>query len=117
MANGLVESVDIYPTLTELAGLDTPDHVQGQSFRKLLDDPSLPGKQAVFPRWKNADSIRTDRYFYTEWRNDAGNVIARMLYDHQNDPSETVNVAESPVYAEAVEELSTQLDKHRDMYY
>jgi arylsulfatase A-like enzyme len=117
MANGLVESVDIYPTLTELAGLDTPGHVQGQSFRKLLNDPSLPGKQAVFPRWKNADSIRTDRYFYTEWRNDAGNVIARMLYDHQNDPSETVNVAEAPVYAEAVEELSTQLDKHRDIYY
>ena len=117
IANGLVESVDIYPTLTELAGLDTPEHVQGESFYKLLNDPALPGKQAVFPRWKNADSIRTDRYYYTEWRNNAGKVIARMLYDHQNDPSETVNLAESPDYAVAVRELSTQLAKHRDTYY
>jgi len=51
MAHGLVESVDIYPTLTELAGLETPDHAHGSSFRAQLDDPGKPGKQAVFPRW------------------------------------------------------------------
>jgi arylsulfatase A-like enzyme len=66
MADGLVESVDIYPTLTELAGPDTPNHTQGGSFRALLEDPKLPGKTAVFPRWKIADSSRTDRYFYAE---------------------------------------------------
>ena len=112
MANGLVESVDIYPTLTELAGLETPDHVQGSSFKALIDDPDSPGKSAVFPRWKSADSIRTDRYFYTEWRNRKGKVMARMLFDHYEDPTETVNIAEDPALAQVVEGLHTQLAAH-----
>jgi arylsulfatase A-like enzyme len=111
-ANGLVESVDIYPTLTELAGLETPGHVQGTSFRKLLDDPASPGKQAVFPRWKSADSIRTDRYFYTEWRNKKREVTARMLFDHYEDPAETVNLANDKAHAEVVKKLHEQLAKH-----
>jgi iduronate 2-sulfatase len=112
MANGLVESVDIYPTLTELAGLDTPDHTQGSSFKALLDDPQTPGKSAVFPRWKSADSIRTDRYFYTEWRNKNSEVIARMLFDHFEDPTETVNLAEDIAHATTVEKLHNQLAAH-----
>ncbi len=111
-ANGLVESVDIYPTLTELAGLDTPDHTQGSSFKALIDDPTSPGKPAVFPRWKNADSIRTDRYFYTEWRNPRREVTARMLFDHHEDPTETVNLAEDPAHAQVVEKLHKQLTAH-----
>ena len=112
LAAGLVESVDIYPTLAELGGLDTPDHVQGKSFRALLADPESPGKMAVFPRWKNADSIRTDQYFYTEWRNDEGEVTANMLFDHHNDPTETINLATDESYAKAVEKLHQQLATH-----
>jgi iduronate 2-sulfatase len=112
MANGLVESVDIYPTLTELAGLDTPDHTQGSSFKALLDDPQKPGKSAVFPRWKSADSIRTDRYFYTEWRNKSSKVIGRMLFDHFKDPTETINLAEDIAHATTVEKLHNQLAAH-----
>lgn len=112
MANGLVESVDIYPTLTELAGLETPEHTQGSSFKSQLEDPGKPGKQAVFPRWKNADSIRTDRYFYTEWRNKKREVIARMLFDHDKDPTETKNLAEDDAYASVVKNLHEQLLAH-----
>ncbi|MDF1851939.1 MAG: sulfatase [Verrucomicrobiales bacterium] len=39
--NALVELVDIYPTLCELAGLPEPDHLAGKSFAALLDDPDL----------------------------------------------------------------------------
>jgi arylsulfatase A-like enzyme len=112
MAEGLVESVDIYPTLTELAGLGTPDHVQGESFAALLDNPELAGKAAVFPRWKNADSIRTDQYFYTEWRNDEGQVAANMLFDHYTDPAETINLVDDKTYAPALKRLSQQLASH-----
>lgn len=112
MASGLVESVDIFPTLTELAGLETPGHTQGSSFKTLIDDPESPGKAAVFPRWKNADSIRTDRYFYTEWRNRKGEVTARMLFDHFEDPTETVNLSEDPAHAQVVERLHSQLTAH-----
>ena len=35
----LVETVDLYPTLCDLAGINSPLHLQGKSFVKLLDDP------------------------------------------------------------------------------
>jgi arylsulfatase A-like enzyme len=110
--SGLVESIDIYPTVVELAGLSNPAHLQGKSLVPMLTNPVGKGKQAVFPRWKNADSIRTDRYFYTEWRNKQGRVTARMLYDHEKDPDETINVAAEAAYAQAVDDLSARLANH-----
>ena len=43
----LVESVDLYPTLAELAGLPAPD-LDGRSFAANLRDPAQPTKEAVF---------------------------------------------------------------------
>jgi arylsulfatase A-like enzyme len=86
--------------------------VQGESFNPLLDDPAAAGKLAVFPRWKNADSIRTDRYFYTEWRDKKRKVTARMLFDHYEDPAETANLAEDITHAQIVEKLHNQLATH-----
>jgi arylsulfatase A-like enzyme len=112
VADGLVESVDIYPTVVELAGLPAPDHLQGDSFMAALEDPGAALKEAVFPRWQNSDSIRTDRHYYTEWRDEQGQVTARMLYDHSIDPGELNNVAEDPAYALVVNELSLALAGH-----
>jgi arylsulfatase A-like enzyme len=108
----LVESVDIYPTITELLSLPPPEHLEGESFRTALTAATAAGKEAVFPRWKNSDSIRTERYYYTEWRNPGGEIIARMLYDHAVDPDERSNVAEEPGYADIVASLSARLRKH-----
>lgn len=54
------------------------------------------------------ESIRTGRWLYTEWRDRDGSLRARMLYDHDDDPGETVNVAESTDRA-VVDALSVQL--------
>jgi len=112
LAHGPVESVDIYPTLVELASLPLPRHLQGSSLKPMLEDTDAAVNQAVFPRWKNADSIRTDRFYYTEWRNKQGKIMARMLYDHQSDPEESNNVAEQPEYETTVKELSLRLAAH-----
>jgi arylsulfatase A-like enzyme len=112
VAQGLVESVDIYPSIVELAGMPLPGHLQGDSFKPMLEDPDIAVKDAVFPRWKTGDSIVTDRYYYTEWRNKQGKVIARMLYDHQNDPQENNNVAEQAEYGIIRSELSSRLATH-----
>lgn len=113
-SNALTEFVDIYPTLSELAGLPLPEHLEGTSCVPLLEDPDRPWKTAAFSRYYSGDSIRTDRYLYTEWhgkwRGDKkGNLYARMLYDHRTDPKENVNIAERPENAALVRRLSSQL--------
>lgn len=111
-ANALVESVDIYPTLVELANLPKPEHMQGKSFVDQLKNPELAGKEAIFLRYQDADSIRTEQYFYTEWRDEADKVIARMLYDHNVDPDELVNISERSKNKELVADLHKQLQEH-----
>lgn len=49
--DALVELVDMYPTLSELAGLELPDHLEGQSFAPLLEDPNIEWKKAVFSQF------------------------------------------------------------------
>ncbi|MEP3210668.1 MAG: sulfatase [Maribacter sp.] len=47
----LVELIDMYPTLTELAGLELPEHLEGQSFAPLLENPKQEWKKAVFSQF------------------------------------------------------------------
>ena len=101
-ANGLVEFIDIYPTLLAVTGTPSPGHLQGRSIVDMLNDPESPGKRAVFPRFRLAENVRTDRYSYSEFRTEDGKLISRMLYDSVNDPDETVNLADEPGHAEDV---------------
>ncbi len=51
--NALVELVDMYPTLCELAGIAQPDHLEGQSFLPLLEAPHQSWKSAAFSQFPN----------------------------------------------------------------
>jgi arylsulfatase A-like enzyme len=111
--------VDIYPTLCELAGLPVPAHLEGLSFKPVLEAPDRPWKSAAFsqyPRPKDGGlmgySMRTDRYRFTRWvqRKDPAKVETIELYDHQTDPQENHNVASEPEHAALIETLGRQLD-------
>ncbi len=115
--SALVEMVDIYPTLSELAGLPLPAHLEGTSMKPLLDAPDRPWKAAAFSQYPRSQkgglmgySMRTDRYRFTVWvdRNDKTKVDATELYDQVTDPQENTNVASDPVNAELVAGLMTQ---------
>jgi iduronate 2-sulfatase len=108
-SEALVEFVDIYPTLCELAGLPMPEHLQGKSFVPLLKNPSKDWKPAVFSRYHGGESVKTDRYLYTQW-NDG----AHMLYDHEKDPDENVSLANNPEYKDVVESMQKLLSEHRN---
>jgi iduronate 2-sulfatase len=111
----LVEFVDIYPTLCDLAGLERPAHLEGTSAAPLLDDPQQPWKPAAFSQYPRGSvmgySMRTDRYRFTAWKNrKTGQVEALELYDHETDPAENENVAGDADKAELVERLMQQLN-------
>jgi arylsulfatase A-like enzyme len=105
----LTEFVDIYPSLCELTGLPIPTKLEGTSFVPLMKDPDRKWKSAAFSRFKNGESIKTDRYRYTEYSDNQGKFIGRMLYDHQIDPGENINVSELPESDRLVQDLSTRL--------
>ena len=104
----LVEFVDLYPSLCDLAGL-TPRNKQlaGKSFKPLLANPKQSGKPAVFSKFGNANSVITERYNYAEFKNGE-----RMLFDLSIDPHENRNIAEVEQNRELVKRLHGLLQEN-----
>lgn len=91
--SNLVESIDMYPTLCELTGLPLPKHLQGTSLVSLINDRNAAWKSAAVGRFQNGDTIRTDAFRFTEYTDKKGKQTSRMLYRHDTDPNENVNIA------------------------
>ena len=83
----IVETLDIFPTLCELTGIDTPPFAQGVSLQPLLENPESEGHDAV-GYFNSASTLRTKTHRLTQ-HND-GFV---ELYDHTQDEGETKNIA------------------------
>lgn len=106
-SRALVETVDLYPTLCELAGLPAPKLPQaldGRSFFRTLKRPGTATKDATFhvyprsPRDKGqilGRAVRTERYRLVEWKAPGGppDSAEFELYDYETDPSENRNLA------------------------
>lgn len=97
----MAESVDLYPTLAELAGLPKPDGpqpIEGVSLVPVLRDPAARVRDHAYhayPKAKLGRAIRTQRYRLVEWKQvGAAEETAEFeLYDYKVDPQETRNVA------------------------
>jgi iduronate 2-sulfatase len=115
--DALVEFVDIYPSLADMAGLSLPPHLEGASFKPLLDEPKSPWKSAAFSQYPRDElmgySMRTEKYRFTVWvdRTDHTKVDATELYDHDADPQENTNIANEPANAALVAQLMQQWKK------
>lgn len=123
----LAELVDLFPTLTELCGLQTPARLDGVSLVPVLKDPAKRVKEAAFtqhPRPAYYDrteskvpeamgySVRTPTHRYTEWRAwKDGRLIGAELYTHDTDPTELNNLANSPESAAAAKAARETLHK------
>ncbi|MCY3552426.1 MAG: sulfatase-like hydrolase/transferase [Candidatus Poribacteria bacterium] len=107
----LAELVDIYPTLCDACQLPIPLQSEGTSLMPILEQPTLPWKNAAFSQFGGAASggisIRTERYRYTEWGENGSRGVE--LYDYDADPNETVNIVDFPENAKLVAHLSERL--------
>ena len=124
--SAISELIDIFPTLTDLSGLPNPPQLDGASLVPLLKDASASVKTAALtqhPRpalyWGGGPQalpqvmgygLTTDRWSYHEWRDfKTGLVVGQELYDQQNDPLETVNLAGTVEAAAEIPALAEQL--------
>ncbi len=112
VTKALASYVDIYPTVTEMAGLDRPQHLVGKSLVPVLKNPESEVNSYVFARWQNAETIKNNRYAYTQYYNKSGIVKDSMLYDHQKDPDENINRAYDPKHNGMIKELKKELEIH-----
>ena len=94
------EFIDVFPTLVELSGLKSPDHLQGKSLVTLLNGKSKVKDYAIsqYPRGNVMGyALRNDRYRYVAWYKNRysineQDIIIKELYDYKSDPDETVNI-------------------------
>ena len=117
-SDALVEFVDIYPTLCELASLPVPKTLEGTSLVPLLTDPAAKVKEAAFSQFPRKHegreymgyAMRTARYRFIEWLDrNSGAIVERELYDHDNDEEENENIAGHPENATLLETLNSQM--------
>jgi len=95
-----VDMTTIYPTLSELCGLDIPDHTDGFSLVPLLKDNTTTIPPALMTYMRGNHAIRTERWRYIQYADGT-----EELYDHEKDPHEWFNVADKRGNKVVIEEL------------
>ena len=107
-SEAMVELIDLFPTLADLAGLEAPDHLQGYSLRPLLTNPEKLGERdyaySVVSRGKDLGfTIRNRTWRYGKWPD------GEELYDLTKDPHEKRNLAGNPEHAGRLKEFRQTL--------
>ncbi|MSU51755.1 MAG: iduronate-2-sulfatase [Opitutus sp.] len=127
--NAIVEYVDVYPTLAELAGLPAPAYLAGQSLSPQLRDPAKRAREFALSQFSRpfsavpesmGYSIRTETHRYTRWVDwPARQTVAEELYDYSTPTSaeprwstfvERENVVTAPSHLKLRDELRAKMD-------
>ena len=114
-----VEFVDVYPTLADVCGLPIPAGLDGVSLKPFVEDPAKVATKVAISQYPRGGaqtagkslmgySIRDEHWRLTLWRDRSdASIAATELYDEQNDPAESKNLAAA--YPEVVKRLSASL--------
>jgi len=108
--DGIVELIDLYSTLADLAGLPPPKTIEGRSLAPLLKNPNakwdFPAYSVTAYRNSTGRSVRSGRWHYVEWDDGKSGTI---LTDLDNDPKELKNIVADPRYSKRVDEMQKLL--------
>ncbi|MEC9002834.1 MAG: sulfatase [Planctomycetota bacterium] len=103
-SQSICELVDIYPTLSELAGLKAPEELHGTSLVPVLKDPQATVKTGALS-FNKGFSLRQSNWHYMRY-----NDKTRELYDMKQDPNQFHNRADDPACADRIKQLDTALN-------
>lgn len=100
-----VDLMSLYPTLTELCGVPTPEHVQGHSIRPLLQQADAEWPEPALTTFgRDNHAVRTEQWRYIRYANGD-----EELYDSLADPYEWTNLASRPESASIIKHLQQHL--------
>lgn len=108
--SGLVEAVDVFPTLCELTEVPIPKGVKGQEMTSLLRGETDEGRESVLIEHKNpttgfsVKTLRTPEFKYFRFNDDR-----EVLYDLREEDEEVFNRADDPKYASDLADLRGRL--------
>jgi arylsulfatase A-like enzyme len=120
----LAQNLDIAPTLLEVAGIQIPEDMQGESLRRIWRQDDADWRDAIYYHYYEKGfgatphyGVRTERYklirFYDV-------VDSWEFYDLETDPTEMTNLYSDPAYAHTIKELKNKMaelqTKYMDVY-
>jgi arylsulfatase A-like enzyme len=104
-----VSFLDIFPTLTDLLGLEKPSFLEGNSLMPLLKNPGYPWEYpAIVTNNPGNYSVLMDNWNYIRYSNGA-----EELYNHQNDPGEYTNLAIGDEYRDLMNRMAAYIPEKR----
>lgn len=109
VCHSLVELLDLYPTISELAGLSYSEHLQGKSLTGLLDNPQETVRDMAFSVTQGGNTflLRTKDWAYIQYQEDGS--LGMELFDMRRDPQQFTNLAHIPAYAAIVADFQQKL--------
>ena len=117
--NQTILSIDMAPTLLDMAGIIPADHIQGKSLLPIIEGKNTEWRKSflieyysdiVFPRIVNMayKAVRTDRYKYIHYLELDG---MNELYDLEKDPYELQNAIYDPTMADVLNNMKQELNR------
>ena len=125
--NGFVELLDLYPTLSELAGLNRPKKVDGKSLVPLIKNPNALNYSAAFSMYQSfqedisvkdlkAYAVHSTNHTYIEWWNPKiKKIVQQELYELKNG-FEEINVFEDKSTKNIVQEFSEKINHYNSKF-
>ena len=107
VCHSLVELLDLYPTLSNLCGLEVPKHLQGKDISKMMTDPAKEVRSAAFSVNGKGFLLREQDWAYIAYgKNGQGD---EELFDMKQDPKQFTNLAKDPKHAQIIARFQKQM--------
>ena len=107
VCHSLVELLDLYPTLSNLCGLEVPKHLQGKDISMMMTDPTKEVRSAAFSVNGKGFLLREQDWAYIAYgKNGQGD---EELFDMKQDPKQFTNLAKDPKYGQTLARFQKQM--------